>query len=232
MKKIILSLFFLFTASWLSAQWKFELTLSSRFLDRGFDVFYQNKPALQPSITYSFGESGLSVNLWGSFAFSQFSEFRELQEIDLTINYDRQIAPFTISLGFINYGWYFAKEFSFKNNTTQEFYLGVSLDQFWLKPHLTAYYDINLGDGLYIEGGLEKEFSLNEKLSLLLNLWQGYNNGQWQVKKGFADLNIRADLELQSGKVTYALFAWFSKIFNEEINPDKKELLFGIILKF
>ena len=50
----------------LHAGFNFECDVVSTFMWRGWDL-YGNRPAFQPSVTYAFGDSGLSVNVWASF---------------------------------------------------------------------------------------------------------------------------------------------------------------------
>lgn len=226
-KKVIFTTILLASLG-LSAQWNFDLTATSRYIWRGFDLLPDNNPALQPSLTYTFGDSGFSINAWGSFALKQRDEYKYFDEIDLTLNYDLELEELTISAGLIHYGYYFVDGFSFKNNTTQEFYLGLALGGLPLEPRLTAYYDINLGDGLYLEAGLSREFAFSENLALNLDAWLGYNGGQFQVKKGFSDLNLRADLAISAGSITIQPFAMFCKIFNDEVNDSETEFLFGV----
>lgn len=232
MKKKSFLLFFLFVSIELSAQWDFGITATSRYVWRGFDLLLDNNPALQPSLTYTFGESGFSINAWGSFALKERDDYQDADEMDITVNYDLELKNITLSAGLIHYGYYFEDGFSFKDSTTQEFYLGIALDGLWVEPRLVAYYDIHLGDGLYLEAGASREFAVSESLGLSLDAWMGYNNGQWQVKKGFSDLNLRADLAIPAGSFTIQPFIWFCKIFNDEVNENNSEFIFGLKISF
>jgi len=228
-------LFFFFilslTSIILPAQFDFQLTFSSRFLDRGFDVFAENHPAVQPELSFYFGQSGLSLNLFASFPLKNYSQLSTLNEIDLTLNYSFQIKNLNLFCGFTNYGWYFSKPFTFKNSTSQEIYLGAELEEIPLSPRLYFYYDFGNGDGLYIEAYIAHTFKITKNIEVNLDLWQGYNNGQWGVKKGLSDLNLKIASEIPLGKFAIIPFFWYCRIFNQEINPQRSEIVFGLSLK-
>jgi len=230
-KKIILTIS-LIVPMVIFADWEFEIGLNSRYIWRGFDLLPDNNPALQPSITYNFGQSGFSLNLWGSFALKERSFYREADEIDLTLNYDFDLKKLIISVGLIHYGYYFAPDFNFKQNTTQEIYLGLTLLTLPFVPRLKLYYDFNLGKGLYLEAGISRDFQIKEKIGLNLDIWQGYNGGQFGVKKGFSDFNISSTLQLDIGSLSVQPFIWYCRIFNDEINKSNSELVAGVRMEF
>jgi hypothetical protein len=53
----------------LVANFNYQLNISSSYIWRGFDLNPTQKMVLQPSMDFSFGKSGLALNLWGSFSF-------------------------------------------------------------------------------------------------------------------------------------------------------------------
>jgi len=135
-----LVMLFLWPVTNLNGGVAYQLDFSSRYIWRGFDLNPQNKPVLQPSITYSFGDSGLAVNVWGSFSF----ENKELNELDLTLSYDFSISEkLSLSIGFIHYGWYFGEVFSFEDDTTQELFVSVGFPKILFSPNISLYYDLN-----------------------------------------------------------------------------------------
>ena len=137
-------------AALLPAQWSFQADLPSRFIWRGFDLYAEDNPAFQPSATYAFGESGISVNLWGSAALSGRDELAEWDEVDLTLTYAFSPgAGLDAAIGFTHYGWYWADDFDFGDDTTQEAFAALRFTEVSLAPGLTVYYDFNLASGLY-----------------------------------------------------------------------------------
>lgn len=82
-----------------------DLTVVSKYLWHGFAVF-GDQPALQPSVNFDFYDTGLSLEIWGTFADSEKVE--TYQEFNYTLAYDYhafQDADYAtdIRLGFIFY---------------------------------------------------------------------------------------------------------------------------------
>lgn len=179
-----------------------QLDFISSFIFRGTDLNPDKKPVLQPQVTYFLGKSGLSVNLFSSISF----EDKKLTELDLTLAYDHAISEsLAVSVGVIHYGWYLHDDFTFKKDTTTEFFAGVTLPRIPLSPKLTLYYDINLGDGLYAELALLQSLKVGKNTQLDLSATLGYNAGQWlpeDADTGFSDLTFGATLPLKTGKIS------------------------------
>jgi uncharacterized protein (TIGR02001 family) len=212
----------------LAAQWEFQADVMSRYIWRGMDLLWNNKPALQPSVTYSFGESGFSMNLWGSFALGNRSEYKDLDEIDLTLDYTFSLSDqVEMSVGFIAYSYPFYPEFSFKNDVTEEVYASIGLPNAFLSPYLTAFYDFNLGTGLYLLLEGSHSIPLSESLSLDLHAGLGYNSKQYIEESGLSDLTIGASLPISLGDWTIAPLLNYTFVFLDSIN-DENELWFGI----
>ena len=212
----------------LSAQFEFQADVMSRYIWRGFDLYPSNNPALQPSVTYTFGESGFSANLWTSFALGERSIYKDLDEIDFTLDYSFPLSEQVgMSVGFTNYGYYFLPEFSFKDGTSQEFYISAGLSDAFLSPTLTAFYDVNLGSGLYVLLQGSQSIPLSESLSLDLSAGLGYNSKQYIDESGLSDLTIGASLPIALGDWTIAPQINYSFVFLDSVN-EENELWFGI----
>lgn len=220
-----------------SGGFSYQLDLTSRFIFRGIDLLSDNNPAIQPSITYVFGDSGFSLNVFGSFALSERYKCKYLDEIDLTLAYAFK-TPETYSLvvGFTNYGFWFSQAQKLKDKTTQEFFVEAGLPGVLFSPKLTAYYDVNLGDGLYLELTGSHEIALNKNISLNLNTTLGYNAGQWipeGAKTGFSDLTIGAAVPFRAGKITLSPFVNYTFVFLDAIDLElENEFWFGISMIF
>jgi len=212
----------------LSAQLTFQADTMSKYIWRGFDLYADNNPAFQPSVTYTFGESGFSLNLWTSFALGERSIYKYDDEIDLTLAYDFQISEnFDLSVGFIHYGWYFDKNFSLKNSTSQEFFVSAGLPGMIFEPSLTIYYDAALGSGLYalLKGG--HTISLSETVDLNLSAGLGYNNRQFIDNSGLSDFTLSASLPIKFGSWTLAPQINYTFVFLESVNAEN-EFWFGL----
>jgi hypothetical protein len=209
---------------------EFGLDFSSRYIWRGFDLNPDNKPVLQPSVTFAVGDTGLSVNFWGSFSF----EDKALHETDITLSYDfTQLKDVSLSIGFIHYGWYFTDGFTFKDHTTQEFYITAGLNNVPLKPALSLFYDVNNGDGLYASLGIGHGLKLSESLTLELAASLNYNGGQWIEESGFSHLDFSASLPLKLNNVSVSPFFGVTVIMLDEVNPGvDNEVYAGVSLVF
>ena len=79
----------------------------SQYVWRGQNL--ADKFSLQPSVTYGFGETGVSFNVWGSLAVQDRGKPNNLDkvdELDFTFGFDRILneeSGVGISLGFIQY---------------------------------------------------------------------------------------------------------------------------------
>lgn len=214
----------------LEAGTEFQVDFSSRYIWRGFDLNPQNQPVLQPSITHSFGDSGFSVNVWGSFSF----ENKELHEADLTLSYDFKTAEnFSLSIGLIHYGWYFTEGFDFGDHTTQEIYITAGLPKVILGPSLSVYYDFNNGDGFYVSLGLGHSVQLSDQLNLDLSASLGYNGEQWIDESGFSDLNLGLSVPFKIDKISISPFVKITFVLMDAVNPEvDNEFAFGASLVF
>jgi len=174
----------------LAADFQYNLNYSSSYIWRGFDLNPTQKMVLQPSVDYSFGKSGLALNLWGSFSFVN----RETNEIDLTLSYTFKAAKnVLLKAGLIHYGYYFAENFSFENNTSHELFISAGLPNTITHPTLTVFYDFTNGDGFYFQLETGHSISITPSIQTELSASLGYNGGQWLaegVDPGFSDLNI------------------------------------------
>ena len=217
----------------LSAQWSFQADLPSRFIWRGFDLYAENNPAFQPSATYAFGESGLSINFWGSAALSGRDELGQWDEVDLTAVY--AFAPASgldAAVGFTHYGWYWADDFSFEDATTQEAFASVRFTQVALAPAVTVYYDFNLNSGLYASVDAGHAFRLADSAELVLAVATGYNRHFRIAGSGFSDATLSACVPLTFGKIKFTPFVKYSRILMDEVNPAEYEAWGGISVGF
>lgn len=194
------------------AQLSYRADLTSRFIWRGFDLLPSNHPAFQPSVTYDFGKSGFSVDAWFSFALDERGYYKHNDEVDLTLSYvfkkDKDIE---LSAGLINYVYFQAHHFKFKENTSQEVFLTAKLVSNPYSPCFSVYYDLNLGTGLYARLEGERPIKITDKISPILSGKIGFNSKQFIDKTGFSDLSFVLTLPLTVGKTT--LSPYFGVMF-------------------
>ena len=204
-----------------------QADLVSRYIWRGFVLLPDNHAAIQPSLSIDLGESGFSLNVWSSFALAQRGVFKYSDEIDVTLSYAFKMPEgWELTAGFTNYGYWFADDFKFKDNTSQEVCATIAKTDLPLSPTLSVYYDFNLGSGLYVTLGGSHELKINEKVSLEVGGLIGFNSKQYIDKTGFSDIDLYAKLPLTVGKLTLAPSLNVMIPLLDEVNEDT-EIWFG-----
>jgi uncharacterized protein (TIGR02001 family) len=197
-----------------------NIDLFSSYIWRGWDLNPTHEPVMQPSLTYTFGDSGFSANFW----FSISSVNKELDEMDVTLSYDLKISEnIAISAGFIHYAWYLAKNFNFDDNTTQEFYLTAAFPKLPFSPAFSVYYDFHNGDGWYAVVSVGQALKLGGKTDADLSASLGYNGGQFlddDADTGFSDLTIKLAIPLKVESATVTPFAAYTFVLLDDISED------------
>jgi uncharacterized protein (TIGR02001 family) len=204
----------------LRAEFVYRVDLTSRYIWRGFDRNPQMNPALQPSFEYSCGDCGFTLDFWSSISF----ESRDYHEIDLRFTYDFRVSEsFSLNAGFVFYGWYFAEDFSFRENLSYEIFASVGLPKLFFRPRMTFFYDFGNGDGFYLlfDGCHIQRLSNKWRIDLTASL--GYNGGQWLEEgagPGFSDLNLGLALRFKSGRLVFSPFARYTFVLLDAIGTD------------
>ncbi len=209
-----------------------QIDLVSRYIWRGFDLLPDNHPAIQPQFSIDLGKSGLSLNVWSSFALAQRGTFKYADEIDVTLSYDFKMPEgWELTAGFNHYGYWFAEDFSFRDSTSREVYATVARTDLPLSPTFSVYYDFNLGSGLYVTLGGSQQLKANEKVSVEVGGLIGFNSRQYIDKTGFSDIDLYAKLPLQVGKLTLTPSVNVMIPLLDEVNEDT-EIWFGFSAAF
>jgi len=215
----------------LRAEFAYQVDFTSRYIWRGFDLNPNKQPALQPSIEYSCEGCGFTLNLWSNISLNN----KDFHEIDLSFTYDFKISRnFSLNAGIIFYGWYFVENFSFKEDTTQEFFISAGFPKLLFHPKLTLFYDFGNGDGFYVllEGQYVHQFSNSIKTLLYSSL--GYNGGQWLadgVDPGFSDFNVGFSLLFRTGRFEISPFIKYAFVLLDAIGAEN-HFWFGVSVKF
>ncbi len=238
MKKFIISMIvasvFLLGCLPLAAGFDVEVAYVSSYVWRGMDLYPKGTPALQPSITYTAGKSGFSVNLFASYVLSERDKHKDLEELTFTFNYDFALSEnISLSVGMTNYGYYYIPNYTFKDGNTQEFYAVLGFPNIFLGPALSVFYDINLGDGVYISLAGAHTFNFSKTLALTLDFSIGYNGEQWIEESGISDVNVSASIPFKLGKITIIPAFYYTHVFLESLyrEGDKKDKAwFGVTM--
>jgi uncharacterized protein (TIGR02001 family) len=213
----------------LSAEYFFQSDLVSSYIWRGFDLNPYKKPVFQPSITYEFGNSGLSLNLWMSFSFAN----KELNETDLILTYTKELSDqFLLEAGIIHYGWYFTPNFRFADDTSHEAYVSVGMPEIMLQPGITIFYDFTNGEGFYVLLETGHYFDLAKSFKADISASLGYNGGQWLATgtdPGFSDFNIGISLTYEWDDFQIIPFANYTFVLLDAIGKEN-HFWFGISL--
>ena len=182
-----------------------DVTLVSRYIWRGFDTISDDRPALQPSITFAFGKSGVWLNLWSAVALAD----TDFVELDLIVGYDRFLfKDMTLSAGVGYFTFPNMSHYPDKNSTSPEAYAGITANSFPLIPCLTLYYDFNVGDGLYATLSLNQSIPVKNKVicsTFVIGYTRQYQD--FDVDPGFSDicLGISTDFGIKSTTLTPSL---------------------------
>jgi uncharacterized protein (TIGR02001 family) len=196
------------------------LTLVSRYIWRGFDTIPNNKPAFQPSVTLSFGKSGLWLNLWSAIALADTN----FMELDFIVGYDKTLSKDVTLCGGIGYFTFPSyPNYPDKSSTSPEIYLGTTFNSISLSPGLTAYYDFNLGDGLYATLNLQKSFLLGGKV-LCTTFLLGYSTQYQDIvgDPGLSDICFGLSTDFVFKRLTLTPCLNYVIVPNETINKENE----------
>ena len=229
MKRFVLSLLALLSSAALTMPGAVggQVDLVSRYIWRGFDLLPGNHAAIQPSLAVDLGKSGFALGIWSSFALAQRDVFKRVDEIDVTLSYEFKLSPgWELTAGFTNYGYWFADNFKFRDNTSQEVYATVAGTDLPLSPTLSVYYDFNLGSGLYITVSGSHELKISEKVGMEVGGLIGFNSRQYIDQTGFSDIDLYVRVPLALGRLTLTPSLNVMIPLLTEVNEDT-EIWFG-----
>jgi uncharacterized protein (TIGR02001 family) len=202
-----------------------DVTLASRYIWRGFDCIADDCPAIEPSITFEFGKSGVWFNAWSAFALAD----TDFVELDLVVGYDRALSEaLSLSAGAGYFTFPSMPNYPDENSATPEVYAGVTLTSFPLSPNLTLYYDFNMGDGLYTTLSLSRGFPVKGQ-SVMSTILAGYTR-QYRgigVDRGFSDICLGISTGFDWKGLTLAPSINYIIVPNETIN-DENEVWVGL----
>jgi hypothetical protein len=202
-----------------------DVSLLSNYVWRGQNLGEDG--VIQPNLSIGFGY-GLSLGVWANYNIDddRYSSSHQVNEVDYTIDYSRDLGPVGISLGVIYYD--FPRTGGFD---TQEWYAGVTAN-ILLSPTLTVYRDFHEFDGTYIALGIGHDIELNEQAALSLGAslgWgsESYHNGYFGVKDdSLSDYNLSASVAFAvSDKITVTPMLSYSGFTDNDIE-DAADLIY------
>ncbi|MCK4404067.1 MAG: TorF family putative porin [candidate division Zixibacteria bacterium] len=202
-----------------------DVTLVSRYIWRGFDTIANDRPAIQPSITFAFGKSGVWLNLWSAIALAD----KDFVELDLIAGYDKVCSKdITFSAGVGYFTFPNMPHYPDKNSTSPEAYTGITLSSPPLTACLTLYYDFNVGDGFYATLSLNQSIPVKSKV-LCFTFVIGYTTQyrDFGVDPGFSDICLGISTDFGFKKITLTPSLNYVIVPNETIN-DENEIWVGL----
>ena len=187
---LLICLFYVFPPATAAAfgEISVESAVVSRYIWRGFDVTSNNKPALQPSVTFTDQKTGIYFNFWNSTGFDR-NATKGVDEWDFAVGYSKKLTDLVeVSVGYIYY--------TFPNyntaNISHEFNAGIALGTV-LSPSITAYYDAELGTGLYLLGAVSQGLGSSP---VSVGAAFGYNSEMFIDKSGFSDITLSIGIDI------------------------------------
>ncbi len=189
--------------------------LANEYVWRGRLI--SNKQTAHPSLTLAFGNTSLSLNVWGAVALQGREGFlilppdsvaegtdpppgtpmvKSTDEVNLTLSFDRNLGGsrgFGLSGGFTQYVYPNATE----NTRRQELFMGVGLGN-PIAPALTAFYGLRSPRNLYLVAGFYPQFYLDPEGTTLVTgrATVGFSDiGGF----GFNDLTVSLTTTLRKG---------------------------------
>ncbi|NIA15641.1 MAG: hypothetical protein GWP08_16380 [Nitrospiraceae bacterium] len=150
----------------------FDLAFNSKYLWRG--LVLTDDPVFVSSVTAEW--KGFTVNVLGNLDLGDVNGNQgDFNEIDVTTDYSTDlVGPLSGSVGMVFY--------TFPNTdfaSTTEFYAGLGLDV-PLQPSVTAYFDVDAADGVYLTTDFGHSFELpklSDTVTWSLDLGAGFGWG-------------------------------------------------------
>ncbi len=210
----------------------------SRYIFRGVDFGdpvnyynekgnYNNSPAFQPGIKYSFGETGLYVGFWGSMGLGSYSS-QEMDEADLYAGYDFSLGGIDYTLGYTHYTFPSLELYKQRVEdmsaadakdmlNTDEVWFGLALPNVILQPSLKVYYDYDRSKfNTNEDGGDETSYAYTELgfvLPAVYSLDQSimfcFDGSKYSA--GLTNINYRLAKELPAGFSAYTNLIYINK---------------------
>lgn len=206
-----------------------DASLVSRYIWRGFDTIADDRPAIQPSVTLSFGQSGVWLNLWSAVALAD----TDFVELDLIAGYDRALSDeITLSAGLGYFTFPSMPNYPDKNSTSPEVYAGITASSFPITPSVTLYYDFNVGDGLYATLSLTRDVPVKSKtihISALVGYTRQYQD--FGVDPGFSDIYLGLSTDFGVKDMTLTPSLNYVIVPNDTIN-DEDEFWAGLMISW
>ncbi len=204
---------------------------TSKYVWRGFNLF-GSKGAFQPSVDMAlFGESGVGLNVWGSFSAGSGNE--ALTELDYTLSWGTTVGEDATQVDLGVCGIYY--DYPKAASSSDAWEVGVSADMPNLLPlgiclsYYTGFAE-TVDDGSaqmqYHSVGVGKDIELCENLSLSLSADVNYNNDMFYDGADWTHTTVGASLGgIEFEGVSVTPFVNYQSSLVD--SPDIVDVLFG-----
>ena len=193
------------------------LDLASKYVARGAVLF--DGPALQPALSASVeqGEGTWTAGAWSTVdADDQGGNRGHFTEVDLYVEHERSLGPFTATFGLLRYEY---------PNTgfaaSGEVHAALGCEWEVATPTFHLWYDFEQADGAYLDLELARSIDLAEHWSLELSAsagWMDSGQGGYYFgveEEGFSDLTTTARLACAASEsLGLALTVGFSRVLD------------------
>ncbi|MFH1995242.1 MAG: hypothetical protein ABIJ24_06075, partial [Nitrospinota bacterium] len=203
-----------------------SLDYYSRYVWRGFTL--DKDAVMQPGL--SFSSKGFTLALWSSFD-TDNKDSLSSDEIDVTIDYTKEMGDISLSVGNTYYSFPEAGTYS------KEYYVGLGFSALPLSPSLTFYGDYGDestggGDGYYVSLGLSNSTAIGDTYGITLEtgLTVGYNSELFILGEGYdllASLGFNIPLKEKLSIAPVISYAAPFGDLEDEADGNQEEITFG-----
>lgn len=235
----------------------FAVDVASKYVHRG--MVQNDRGVMQPSavvVLPTKKDGAIIARTWANMDLSNDTgdawlpdgHAGKFSQIDFNLLYEQSFEEAVVTAGIVSYNLPNGLEFPFgERGATTEFLVEgqwfLPEDAFSLVPFLELHYDFDEVDGLYVRGGVERAFEIDEKLSITADLglaWMDGDQSQWNYAQpgdsGLADLTLRARGEYKLDAHTSATgFIAYSRVMDstfrdwfDVIGIDADQLYLGL----
>lgn len=196
----------------------------SQYVSRGEVVM--DRAAAQPWASVELTGSGLSLELWSSFAADEREITDAADEINVIASYGGSFVPdgpLGYAIGYVQYAWPNALA---EEKHSEEAFAGLSFDHL-VAPALTVYRDFGLVDGTYVEAALAPTFELPHPTVGSVSVSASLGMSDIGQDFGFQDFTLGASLGLSVGWMSISPAVGWT-VGSEAINPDDTAFWSGV----
>jgi uncharacterized protein (TIGR02001 family) len=180
------------------------------------------------STTCPLTQGTISLGLWYGSGNDQNGTFDN--QMNTSIGLTKEVGNFDLSIGYINYDHNGAVQID-----TQEIYVGASTEVFaGVNFGLTAFFDVDANDSLYVEAAASKSFEVNSTVNLNLSAGVGFYDGDDNISDGFNHWFLGASLPWAAREnltvTPFVKYVQTDSDYNAGISTDGDEVIGGVRL--